>query len=58
MLENPWETEWDGSCELWVENIEAWKVALETEEGKEAIADDENFVGSMTSFFTKEHVIV
>jgi uncharacterized protein (TIGR02118 family) len=49
------QTEWDGSCEVWVESTEAWQRSLETKEGKEALKDHENFVDQSITFFVEEH---
>jgi len=49
---------YDGLAELWFDDMDAWKRALESPEGREAGKDGDNFVGKMLLLYAEEHKII
>ncbi|MGO9061725.1 MAG: EthD domain-containing protein [Candidatus Binataceae bacterium] len=53
------EPKWDGCAHIWFDDVESARLALNSEEytrvGK---ADAPNFIGLMTSFWAREHLVI
>jgi len=49
---------YDGIAELWYDDMDAWRKALESPEGKESGKDADNFIGKMLVFYAEEYNII
>jgi len=52
------EIEADGIAELWYDDIESWRAAYASPEGKRLHADGASFIGRIKTFITEEKVII
>lgn len=52
------EPPYDGFSEMWWDDGESFRRALESPEGKAAVADIENIVGRQEVFVVEQHVMV
>jgi hypothetical protein len=48
----------DGIAELWYDDIESWRAAYASPEGRALHADGATFIGQIKTFITEEMVII